>query len=107
MPTDRQIPIACNLDAFNSEERTRYQGLVAAMRAGVQDVRELPDGFALRLVPDTSNGRTAAEFALMERRCCPFLRIALEFDPGDGPLWLRLSGGPGVKEFLATRLRGG
>jgi hypothetical protein len=35
----------------------------------------------------------------LERRCCPFLRFVVEIEPDHGPTWLRLTGGPGVKDF--------
>ncbi len=41
-----------------------------------------------------------------ERRCCPFLDLAIEKEPQDGPLWLRLTGPEGVKEFLKAELGG-
>jgi hypothetical protein len=46
--------------------------------------------------------RDALDWLLLERRCCPFLRLELSFDPSNGPVWLRFRGGPGVKEFLAA-----
>jgi len=99
------LPLACALDAFNSEERARYRALTEEIRARVEDLRELRDGYALRLPSDSSTYLTAAEFVLLERRCCPFFRIALELEEGQGPLWLRLTGAEGVKEFLRTRLQ--
>jgi hypothetical protein len=44
----------------------------------------------------------ALDWILLERRCCPFLRLELNFEPSLGPVWLRLGGGAGVKEFLAA-----
>lgn len=101
-----RFPIACTLDVFSPEERTRYRVLTEEIRARVEDLRELRDGYALRLPSDSSTYLAAAEFALLERRCCPFLRIALELEEGQGPLWLQLTGAEGVKEFLRTRLHG-
>ncbi len=42
------------------------------------------------------------DWFLLERRCCPFLRLELRFEPSVGPVWLRFGGGPSVKEFLAA-----
>jgi hypothetical protein len=32
--------------------------------------------------------------------CCPFFNIELRCESDDGPLWLRLTGQPGTKEFI-------
>jgi hypothetical protein len=97
--TDSAAPIACNLDALAPAERTRRAALAEQMLARVEQVEETADGFALRV--DASLAGDSLEWFLLERRCCPFLRLELDFAPGEGPLWLRLRGGPGVKEFLA------
>jgi hypothetical protein len=34
----------------------------------------------------------------------PFFNFGLEIEPNSGPLWLRLTGGEGVKEILQTML---
>ncbi|HEY9710052.1 MAG TPA: hypothetical protein V6D48_17730, partial [Oculatellaceae cyanobacterium] len=45
-----------------------------------------------------------AKFIENERLCCPFFRFGLDVEPNSGPLWLRLTGGEGVKEILQTTL---
>ena len=45
-----------------------------------------------------------AKFIENERLCCPFFNFGLEVEPNSGPLWLRLTGGEGVKEILQTTL---
>lgn len=71
-------------------------------RAG-QAVNELPDGFALRLRPDAGVFAQVAEWITLERRCCPFLTLALEWSARD-VVTLSLRGEPEVKAFLATML---
>jgi len=47
--------------------------------------------------------RTLSIGFLLERCCCPFLRLELRFEPSPGPVWLPLRRwGPGVKEFLGA-----
>lgn len=71
-------------------------------------VIETETGYAVRLSDDPSTVYEAFELALLERRCCPFLRLDFTIEPNDGPIWLTLSGGPGVKAFLAaSSLMGG
>jgi hypothetical protein len=47
----------------------------------------------------------AARWASYERRCCPFFVFELELGPDEGPLWLRVTGGPGIKEFIWSEFR--
>jgi hypothetical protein len=47
---------------------------------------------------------TLARWVDGERRCCPFLRFEIDKEPLEGPLWLRLTGAPGVKDFLQAEL---
>ncbi len=40
-----------------------------------------------------------------ERLCCPFFDLALRIDREGGPVWLRLTGRKGVKDFITTEFR--
>ncbi|MBA3355700.1 MAG: hypothetical protein H0U18_07115 [Pyrinomonadaceae bacterium] len=37
----------------------------------------------------------------LEHQCCPFLKFNITVEPGDGPVWLEMTGPQGTKEFLA------
>jgi len=63
-------------------------------------MRELPDGYELELPADNKTYQLLTEWAFQERLCCPFFDITLRFDRENGPLWLRLTGQPGTKEFI-------
>ncbi len=63
---------------------------------------ETETGYAVRLSEDVSVYRDVFELALLEHRCCPFLRIEFALEPSDGPVWFTLGGSPGVKAFLAA-----
>ena len=43
-----------------------------------------------------------AQLVSLERRCCPFLRFNIRVEPGNGPVWLEISGPRGTKDFLAS-----
>ena len=73
--------------------------------AGVQEVRELPTGYALRLPNETEMVQTVVAFISYERLCCPFFRFELEIEPEQGPIWLRLSGTTDVKPFLESNIK--
>jgi hypothetical protein len=96
------IPIACDLKAFLPDERTRWAGLVDRVVSQVRGRAELPDGFALTLDATAELAREVLDWILLESRCCPFLGFELRLGPGAQTLEVRLRGGPGVKEFLAT-----
>jgi hypothetical protein len=99
-----ETPIACQMDALTREERTRRAELFGKLSAAVNQIRELPDGFALTLSQVPNIWMTAAEFVTLERRCCSFLTFALSIEAEDGAMSMSLTGRPGVKEFLATEL---
>jgi type IV pilus biogenesis protein CpaD/CtpE len=52
-----ESPIACNIAALSDEQRKRIIGLVKQIRTSGQEVRELPDGYALRLPSDSATVR--------------------------------------------------
>jgi hypothetical protein len=98
----QQPALACDLGALSAEERTRRSTLASRVSSRFREVHEMPDGYAVSLDPDPAIVRDALDWLLLERRCCPFLRLELSFEPSDGPLWFRFRGGAGVKEFLAA-----
>ena len=98
------VPLACDLDAIPAGERNTHQTTSGSLFAAVLEVQELPDGYAFRLPAEAAMVRQVAAYIANERLCCPFFRFELTVDSGEGPLWLRLTGGAGVKEFLAAEL---
>lgn len=99
-----QSGLTCRRDggAFTSHQRHRYREVLEQVKASIQEVSELRDGYAFRFPPDQI--LTLAEFITLERRCCSFFNFRLDVDSGNGPLWLHLTGGEGVKEFLKDEL---
>jgi hypothetical protein len=91
------LPVACSLGERELAERG--QALGRDLFAHAERVEELPDGFAWRFAGDGDWHAKLIEFAASERRCCSFFRIELAFEPGLGPVWLRLTGPAGAKEF--------
>lgn len=106
MPTDKanQIPIACDFTAIASEHREQHIATTHQLFELVEEVRELPNGYALRLPGDTATFLRAARFVAHERECCPFFHFELALEPERGPFWLRLTGREGVKQFLQAEL---
>ena len=100
--SDTRSAFACDLNALSVAERARRCALASRVAAQFREVLEISDGYAVRLDPDPAIVRDALDWLVLERRCCPFLRLELSFDPSDGPVWLRFRGGPGTKEFLSA-----
>ena len=99
-----ESPIACNMAALSDEQRKRILVLVKQIRTAGQEVRELPDGYALRLPSESATVRDVAEYITLERMCCPFFRFEMEVEQEGGPMWIRLTGREGVKEFTKLEL---
>jgi hypothetical protein len=97
-------PLACNLFGLTEQQRKRQQALREQLFENGREVRELPDGYAIGLPATTTNILAAAEFVTFERLCCPFFRFELSVGGNAEPLWLRLTGGKDVKEFLKSEL---
>lgn len=96
-------PLACDRLAFTPEQRKRhFDELGPALRSRKTAVRELHDGFEFRFPSDDQTYRLVTEWMEGERVCCPFFEINLRSEPDGGPLWLRLTGRDGVKQFLET-----
>lgn len=100
----RPSPIACTL---SGEEAEAWRGELSGLVSGVEAVRELDDGYALRysgIEGWDDRLRRLAEFIVGERRCCPFFRFEVVAEAERGPIWLRLRGRPGVKEYIASEI---
>lgn len=100
----QESPLACNMLALDAEGRKRHKVVSERMRAAVKEVQDLPDGYAFRFPAEESTILLVSEFIARERLCCPFFRFELIAEQEDGPLWLRLRGREGVKEFIAAEL---
>jgi hypothetical protein len=100
-----ESPFACNAFALPPEVRKRhFEELGPALLKLKKSTRELPDGFEFELPADNTTYQVLTEWAFQERLCCPFFDIDLRLDRENGPLWLRLTGRPGTKEFIKLEL---
>lgn len=96
-----ESPFACNRLALNPEQRKRhFDELGPALRSLKTGARELPDGFEFRFPADMKTYQLLAEWTAGERVCCPFFDIDLRSEREGGPVWLRLTGRNGVKQFI-------
>ena len=99
--TEQVSRFACNAFALSPEARKRhFDELGPALLKLKKSTRELPDGYEFELPPDKGTYQLLTEWAYQERLCCPFFDINVRFERENGPLWLRLTGRPGTKEFI-------
>ena len=97
----QESPFACNAFALSPEFRKRhFEELGPALLKLTKSKRELADGYEFELPADNKTYQLLAEWAFQERLCCPFFDIDLRLERENGPLWLRLTGRPGTKEFI-------
>ena len=96
--------LACDLTAIPSEVREEHVITAPQLFALAREVQELPNGYAIRFANEPGRFMSIAKFIENERLCCPFFNFGLEIEPNTGPLWLRLTGGEGVKDLLQVTL---
>lgn len=96
-------PLACDMKALTPAQRTAHSKQSKLLFSAIREQKELPDGFVFRFDPAAAPFTDVARWIELERRCCPFLRFALEVE-GDAS-WLRLTGPEGVREFLREELK--
>jgi hypothetical protein len=99
--TEHLSPLACNAFALSPEARKRhFEEVGPALLKLNKSVRELSDGYEFELPADKATWQLLTEWVIDERLCCPFLDIELRLSRERGPLWLRLTGRSGTKEFI-------
>ncbi len=94
-------PLACIPNALTSDQQEYWvKEIVPKLYKAVQEIQELPNGWAWRLPSTSEMLILVAEDLNMERLCCPFVNYTLEIGPNQAPFWLHMTGAEGVKEFL-------
>ncbi len=94
----------CNLGVMNRDERARYLALSGKLVSATEERRELDNGYAFRLAAPKITLMEITEWVAFERRCCPFFNLQIEAQPDDGPIWLRMTGASGIKQFLRSEI---
>ena len=96
-----ESPFACNRFGLSPEERKRHFEVLGPMlQSRRTGVRELNNGYEFQFPSDRETFQSVAEWSIQERLCCPFFDIDLRLEREGGPLWLRLTGREGTKEFI-------
>ena len=95
-----EVPLACRWSALSAVQQERQRVLYRQLRADVQEVVELEDGYAFRHSSDRALLLAVAEFVANERLCCPFFEFGITVEGDGGPVWLRMRGEGGAKRLL-------
>ena len=102
--TEKESPFACDMTAIAPEERGTHLSTIKELFRAVEEVRELPRGYAFRLPNESKVLVRTAEFIALERLCCPFFGFAVEVEREGGAVWLSLTGREGVKPFIIAEI---
>lgn len=92
--------IRCDLNALTPEERALHGKQTKILTQSAIEAQVLPTGYRIKFNPAETSAATILDWISHERRCCPFLKFQLEFEPEAGPLFLSLTGPEGTKEIL-------
>jgi hypothetical protein len=98
--TSTGLPIACTLT--EDELATMREGLLPGLLAKATSRESTAGGFRWQFQPQSGLLARAAAVIDAERRCCQFMRFLLVVEPGEGPVWLEVTGPEGTKDFLST-----
>lgn len=96
-------PLACIPGAIPSDVRPAHFALISHLFGhAVEEKVDVTNGYGFRFPADRFD--ELVRFISNERRCCPFLSFAVDVAPDGGPVWLRMTGPAGTREFLDAEL---
>lgn len=99
------MPIACGLGG--REQRERREELSREVFSGCLKTDELDEGYEFVFPGEAGWAEKLVRFVASERECCPFLSFEMIFEPGQGPISLRVRGPEGAKELAREEFVGG
>jgi len=96
---NKDLPVACSLT--NVELLERRRSVLQQMKSVVSEIKETHHGYVYGFSSNGVSLTDLASFVELEHQCCPFLKFSITVEPGEGSIWLEMSGPIGTKEFLA------
>ena len=99
MEQPSEVPVACNLSAFDLTQSKRHERLLNEVLTHIQTVRELENGYEFSLPGEREWYLKLAERINLERQCCSFLTFEQGINER-GHVWLRLTGDNNARQFL-------
>jgi hypothetical protein len=94
------LPIACSLT--DSELQQRRREVLLKAKTAITGAKELEHGFSYQFSSTPERIAELATLVALEHQCCPFLKFCLVVEPGDGSIFLELTGPEGTKAFLTS-----
>lgn len=94
------------MTAIPAEQRPVHLAKSRELFSRIDETRELPNGYEFRFADQPNVLTGLVDFVALEKLCCPFLRFEIAVEAENGPVWLRLTGRDGVKEFIQEEVRG-
>lgn len=97
----QESPFYCSIEkTLTKAEREHKKQISLKMARARVETRELADGYAFRFRPGDLTLTELADWVTTESRCCPFFDLEIGVEREGGPLWLRVGGREGVKQFI-------
>lgn len=94
-----EVPLACDLQAIPDAERAEHLLLADRLYGTLARERRVEeDTVAFRF--DAEDYSSVVQYVSNERRCCAFVRFAIEVTPNHGPVWLRVAGGDEMSALM-------
>lgn len=100
-----QSKFYCNIKALSPEERIAHQKLTEKLLAVKTQVAETDKGYELQFAPTAVSLAELAAWVQAEGKCCPFFDFHIDLEQGGTLLCLRLTGEPGVKQFMQSEFK--
>jgi hypothetical protein len=102
---DSETSFYCNTKSLSVLEWAHKGQISEKMKIARVERKELANGYAFRFRPEAVSLVELADWVSSEARCCPFFDMSIEVEPNGGPLWLRLTGKEGVKQFIRMEFK--
>ena len=102
--TTREPTFACDMSAIDAADRPKHLATIEALFSRVQEMTELPTGYAFRLPDELRTRELSTAFITLERLCCPFFDFDLRIEPESNSIYLSLMGREGVKPFIIAEV---
>lgn len=94
------VPLACDLTVFSSNERREHKKLGDLLFAEVKRIVENTDGFTLVFDQNAKLEKRITSWLAKEKQCCPFFSFQITREDAPALLMLRISGPQGAKDVL-------
>jgi hypothetical protein len=100
--SDNRTDLSCKLTPPELQQRKAV--VIEKMKKEILEKKELENGYAYKFTDSDSMMYELTSFIRTEMQCCDFFAFTLSVNKDKGYIWLELTGGTDVKEFLEAEL---